>query len=211
MGDERDSRQADQESMHGFMAHDFNQCFEQMRHYNGQIVEITKFSFLGYTGLLGVAVGLFEYGMDKGVDLRVPVGMALLVGVVFGVFAVGLIAKNRAYFVKVARYVNEQRAYFLNLGTGFQNVTGMHTDCMRPRVCNYGSSQLWLLYVLSALNGALVAAALCVSGLISQEGIGWAVFAALICMALQVGVAVFYLRGEDKRRRLNSRAPSGSD
>ncbi len=45
-----------------FLARDFNQCFEQMRYYDGQLWDICKFAFTAYTVLIGVAVGLYQRG-----------------------------------------------------------------------------------------------------------------------------------------------------
>lgn len=45
-----------------FLERDFNQCFQQMRHYDSQIFDILKFMFTGYTALIGVALGLYKFG-----------------------------------------------------------------------------------------------------------------------------------------------------
>lgn len=42
-----------------FLERDFNQCFQQMRHYGSQILEILKFMFTSYSILIS--------GSDKGV------------------------------------------------------------------------------------------------------------------------------------------------
>lgn len=51
-----------------FLERDFNQCFQQMRHYDGQIFEITKFVLLSYSGLIGVALGLYQFSLKERVD-----------------------------------------------------------------------------------------------------------------------------------------------
>ena len=44
-----------------FLERDFNQCFQQMRHYDSQIFDILKFMFTAYTVLIGVALGLYQF------------------------------------------------------------------------------------------------------------------------------------------------------
>lgn len=42
-----------------FLENDFNQCFEQVRHYDTQIVDIFKFLATFYTTVAGIAIGLY--------------------------------------------------------------------------------------------------------------------------------------------------------
>lgn len=42
-----------------FLERDFNQCFQQMRHYDLQITGLMKFTFTSYTALIGIAFGLY--------------------------------------------------------------------------------------------------------------------------------------------------------
>lgn len=43
-----------------FLERDFNQSFQQMRHYDAQIFDILKFMFTAYSVLIGVALGLYQ-------------------------------------------------------------------------------------------------------------------------------------------------------
>ena len=70
-----------------FLECDFNQCFEQMRHYDSQIFNSLKFMFTGYTALIGVALGFYKFGLQENNDLLVPVIAALSIG--FTVFIHG--------------------------------------------------------------------------------------------------------------------------
>src|SRR5438874_219365 len=96
-----------------FLDRDFNQCFQQMRHYDGQILDICKFAFTGYIAVAGVALALYKYGDDKGIDYSGPAVAILSLAVLFGLLFLGLVVRNRVYFVLVTRYINEHRRFFL--------------------------------------------------------------------------------------------------
>ena len=184
-----------------FLGQDFAQCFAHMRHYDQQILDICKFMFGGYTALLGVGVGLYRFFVDRGVDLTVPVGLALFVGLIVGLILLGLSVRNRVYFVMVARYVNEQRGLFLQYKPlGFENVTGMYTDPSDPPFFNWKSSQSWLIYLISLLN-SVVMAALAFTVIPSSGYRLWVVgLSAILLLIVQVSTAVSYLSSRDKKK-----------
>ena len=105
-----------------FLDRDFNQCFQQMRHYDAQIFDILKFMFTTYAALFGIALGLYQYQVQGRTNLSLPIIVVLGVGLVMGLFLFGLALRNRAYYVKVARYINEQRdLFFKHIPFGFSN------------------------------------------------------------------------------------------
>src|SRR5256885_13447222 len=98
-----------------FLDRDFNQCFQQLRHYDSQILEVCKFAFFGYSTLIGAALGLYQFGLKEHLTLAAPINGILGTGLVLGIFFFALGIRNRVYFVQVARYINEQRQLFLAL------------------------------------------------------------------------------------------------
>src|SRR5438477_10919246 len=90
-----------------FLERDFNQCFQQMRHYDGQILDICKFAFTAYTAAFGAALTVYKYGIDKGIDYTSPAIAILSVALFLGFCMMALATRNRGYYVLVARYINE--------------------------------------------------------------------------------------------------------
>lgn len=181
----------------GFLERDFNQCFAQMRHYDAQIWGICRFTFTGYTALLGISIGLYKYAMDGGVQLGPAIIAALGTGVTLGIFMFGLAVRNRAYYVQVTRYVNEHRRLFLaGNPLGFVNRTRMHTDPARPRFCDWRSSQVWLANIIALLNAVLLA-------VLSVVALGefryHVVVLFIITAGVQIGLGSRYLHAEEKR------------
>lgn len=144
-----------------FLDRDFNQCFQQMRYYDGQIIDICKFAFTGYTAIVGAALSLYKYGSDKGSDFRPPAVAMLAIGLLLGLCLLALMARNRVYFVVVTRYVNEHRQHFLaQKPLEFENKSRMYTNPSQPPYFDWRSSQALLLYALALLNSGLLAIAI---------------------------------------------------
>lgn len=141
-----------------FLERDFNQSFQQMRQYDSQIFDIPKFMFTAYSTLIGVALGIYQFGLKENKNLALPAVAALTVGLVVGLFMFALIIRNRVYFVQVARYINEQREFFFKYKPmGFENLSEMYMNHKRPLYFNWWGSHAWLCYVVAALNSTLLA------------------------------------------------------
>lgn len=98
--------------------------------------------------------------MEQVVELLPAAIAVLLVGLAIGIFMYSSLIRNRYYFVKMARYVNEIRGLaYRNItdgGIDFKNKCKMYTDCNKPEYNNRLSSHLILSYLLALLNGVIV-------------------------------------------------------
>ena len=140
-----------------FLIADFNQCFEQTRHYNTQIMNTLKFITTFYTAVCGLTWGLFQYSIEKNIDIKSALIIALCVVLLFGIIILIFAVRNRVYFVKCMRYVNEQRGYFLSrISPKFANKSGMPVDSDKLRYFNWSSSQSWLVYIISLMNSLIL-------------------------------------------------------
>lgn len=176
-----------------FLQADFDRCFEQARYYDSQSVDIFKFLATFFTIVAGGGIGLFEFAVEKHVDLTFAIITGFLIALFFGLGLFGLVVRNRVYFVGCMRYINEQRHAFLALKPlGFRNVSGMYTDARHPRYFNWLSSQSFLMYAIAALNAVLLSLVL----VLFKNG-GFVTFGLLLLLA-QIASAVFYLRGQEQ-------------
>lgn len=190
-----------------FLERDFNQCFQQMRHYDSQIFDILKFMFTAYSALIGVAIGLYQFGLKEDIDLSPPAIAALGVGLTLGLFMFALIIRNRVYFVQVVRYVNEHRGFFLKLKPmGFENKSRMYTNPGQPPYFNWRSSHSWLCYIVSALNSFLLGVLLFI-----LYPCAWKIVTSgsIILFAVQLTAAVAYLKSRENKSA--SRAVFGKE
>jgi hypothetical protein len=180
-----------------FLERDFTQCFEQMRYYDSQLWDIAKFSFAGYTVVLGAAAGVYQYSRESLVNL-VPVAVvAVIVSFVLGLVFLAIAVRNRVYFVVVARYINEHRRFFLHdRPGGFANVTGMYTDPTQPPYFDIMSSQSAMLYAIATLNAALPAAIPLFTS--AEHALTYSMIFFLVLLLGQLWISIRYLlsRGE---------------
>lgn len=180
-----------------FLERDFNQCFEQMRHYDTQTFNILKFMFAAYSALIGVAIGLYQFGLQQSKDLSLPAIAALTIGLILGLFMFALVIRNRVYFVQVTRYINEHRNFFLKYKPlGFENKSGMYTNHEQPPYFNWRSSHSWLSYIVSLLNSVLFGVLLYIA-----FPCAWKIVIAgsLILCGIQLAIAIAYLKSQEKK------------
>jgi len=155
------ARQGEAREAIKFLESDFIQCFQQMRHYDEQIMNLCKFAFLSYSSITGAAIGLYKFGIEKDVDLLFPASIIVGIGLIVGLLLFCMAMRNRVYFVRVSRYINEVREIFVKHNPmGFENKSRMYTDWRKPMFYNLYSSQLWVCYMLAFLNAILVGALL---------------------------------------------------
>jgi len=180
-----------------FLERDFNQCFQQMRHHDAQIFDILKFMFAAYTVLIGVALGLFKSGIQ--VNLTIPIIISLIIGLILGIFMFYLVLINRSYYVRATRYINEQRKLFLALKPfGFENISRMYTNPKQPYFSRE-SSQIWLAYIIGALNSTLLGVLLFI--IFVTRSYQWLLVIAgsLVLLIAQVAITIAYLKSQENK------------
>lgn len=183
-----------------FLDRDFEQSFIQMRHYDGQIIEIVKFALGAFAPIVGGSLAIYQYGLDHHVDYRSVSIAVAATGLLLGLTLLALATRNRVYFVRSARYVNEQRRLFMQgQPLGFQNETGMYTNPVSPAYFNWWSSQTLFLGSLGILNAGLLGLAL-YFGIGSQAGSWWKVLGtATAALIAQAAFAFTYLWSQERK------------
>lgn len=143
-----------------FLFHDFEQCFQQMRHYDSQCWDIIKFCFgevlLAITAIWGLYC--FSTEPENRLDL-VSIHfnwltiVILLISYIFVFISSYLVARNRVYYVKTSRYVNEFRKLAIDAHPyGFKNIHNFYNDYNLPKVNEKRSTQLVALYSIISLG-----------------------------------------------------------
>ena len=181
-----------------FLERDFIQCFMQIRHYDTQIWNVSRFAFTAYLAILSTSSGIYHYSSGDDIDL-IPVAMVILgTGIVMGLILYGLVICNRSYYVRVCRYINEQRKLFLDVKPcGFENFTNMYTYTNRPRFFNWMSWQSCLCYSLAFLNATIAGLLLF---LVFEESTWRWVFSmgtGVVLIVVQIGSGFIYLKSKE--------------
>lgn len=185
-----------QEAAISFLENDFNQCFEQARYYDTQIVDIFKFLATFYTTIAGLAIGLYQFSLEKQLDFRIALISGLSVAFLFGICMFFLIVRNRVYFVFCMRYINEHRGFFLSCKPlGFENKSKMYTNHKKPPFFNTLSSQSLWLYVVAILNSALLGVILYMAQKNFWSILVWCFFVVMI----QLVSGISYLKSRENK------------
>ena len=185
-----------QEAAVSFLENDFNQCFAQVRYYDTQIVDLFKYLATFYTTAAGIAIGLYQFSIEKNLDIAAGLIIGLSVAFIFGVCMFFLIVRNRIYFVFCMRYINEHRRFFLSAKPlGFENKSRMYTDHQKPPFFNILSSQSLWLYVVAILNAALFGIIL----YIAKASFGSITIACAIVILGQLAGGIVYLISRENK------------
>lgn len=178
-----------------FLEHDFDQCFQQMRHYDSQILDILKFMATVYSILTAVGIGIYENRIQKGDDYSLPICICLGILFCFGVFAYMLTIRNRIYFVHVARYVNEIRGYFLtSITNGFKNLSRMYVNHQQPPFFNWRSSQSFFIYLIAFCNSSLLGVILYISTFRHIQSWSMIILPSVFVLLFHIVGGVLYLK-----------------
>lgn len=188
----------DEDKTVDFLQHDFDQCFQQMRHYDSQLFDSVKFLTTAYVGLIGIGIGLYEFGIEECKDFSSAVIAAFLVALLLGLFMFMLIVRNRVYYVHVTRYINEIRNTFLEKKPlDFENKSRMYTNYKQPPFFNWRSSQAYLMYVVALVNAILCGAIIFVW--LNEESCCclYTLCGLVTLLLLQIGIGIFYLKSRE--------------
>jgi len=146
-----------------FLGRDFGEAFTQLRAYDTQIWEIMKYSFGQLVGSVAAVWVIFTLsnGENPPAILRdvwkLASAMILMISFFFGLLAIQLIIRNRVYYSAVARYINDQRDFFLSTEPlGFSNRSEYYTDWNLPKPFNAGSTQILMVYVIALISALLL-------------------------------------------------------
>ena len=180
-----------------YLIADFEQCFEQMRHYDRIELVIIKSTFTAYFAVVGGGYTLYQWGIERNLDLRTLIGILLFIGFILGTIFLAILVRNRCYFVKVARYVNEQRNLFLkNNILGLENLSKMYTDSRNPPYFNWFSTYSWLMYLLCFLNSLLFTSVFCLQDVLNLSNVRKLLILFLPMGLLQAFISIRYLKSK---------------
>ncbi len=183
-----------------FLERDFNQGYSQLRHYDNQIIGIFKFGFTSYATIIGIATGLYQFSQEKGINLIGTVKALICACFLIGIFMLWLIVRNRGYYVRIARYINEHRKFFLNnKPLGFENNVGMYTDINHPKYFNWKSSHLLYVYISAIVNGILLSVLIYMQLGFYKHILALSITSFFFSVMLQLIIIIKYLKGMNSK------------
>lgn len=151
----RDAENKNEQLSSQLMINDFQQAFYMLRHYDDVNWNLTKFAFGQVLVTLGACWTIFykssELQDNKVLQDYSLIGMViiLLLSAGFSLMTIFAICKNRSYFVRVSRYINEHRHFALECKKEvISNISKMWDNPNFPKVKDWCSTQMICLYLL---------------------------------------------------------------
>jgi hypothetical protein len=149
-----------------FLVHDFNQSYQQLRHYDNMSWDITKFTFLELLAGIAAVWAIYGFAMNpENPPSWIKSNYSLIIPSIFGIcyifsiLASFLLSRNRVYFAKVAKYLNEHREFSLSIKPlGFPNDTAFYTNKNYPPAFDKWSTHLVSLYVIQIVSSCMFSA-----------------------------------------------------
>lgn len=140
---------------HELLVADFEQSYEQLRHYDDALRKTTEFGFGATATVLAACAAIIgQYALTT--FTATVVAALLLISAIAGMLLLFALAQSRVYFVRVARFVNEVRSHYLpTKPLGVENRAGMYVDAKYPPVLHPTSSHTMAVYFFSLCNALL--------------------------------------------------------
>lgn len=165
-----------------------------MRHHDKNSASMIKFAFSFYSALGTVALAIHQILNNKSTFTDVIIGIISLFTSFVGVIIVLMLARNRVYFVCVARQLNSIRRTFLskeNFNLKFSNM--LPVDPNIPKSLNPKSTHLATIFLLCILN--TIAIYVGFGFLLSCFGCFITIFISFMLLCLQILLVVIVLKG----------------
>jgi hypothetical protein len=144
------------------LINDFQECMGMLRYYDSVNWDVTKFAFGQVMVVIGACWSILNFAKNDNQDIldvlssnsgtRYIIALLLLFSALFVLLSILVIVKNRTYFVKMSRYLNECRDYAIqNNVIGFDNKSNMWHDYNYPKIIDWFSTQMLCFYLLVLL------------------------------------------------------------
>lgn len=150
-----------------FMSDDFNQSMEMLRHYDNNNWEITKLAVSEM--LLAIVACWTIYSLHLSLSISnqilpkerlfVVFGTICLLSFFFGILSQYLIGRNRIYFAKTARHINNYRQHALK-NNPFGFVNDYWCNSTYPKTSSLKSTQFMCGFLLNIFTSIMFAASI---------------------------------------------------
>ena len=170
---------------------DFSQSMEMHRHYDSLNWQITKFAFGEILVAIGACWTVFNLDSLSAATPNLKWIVMLLIcsaSWLFGMLSIYTIVKNRVYFVRTARHINELRNHVLQrIPYGFSNESHFWANPAYPIVRDYRSTQYVSFYMMVILTTALsIAVVFSILRMSQSDYLYWLILPAVVSISLSV-------------------------
>jgi hypothetical protein len=190
--------QSDQDNLNqqnrswNFLLKEYDQCFNQMRHYDNVSVSMIKFAFSIYSALGTIAFAIYQFLYRNENSLNVIIGSIALFTFLVGFIIVLMLTRNRLYFVSVAKQVNRIRNLSIYKSKSvFDFKSALPYDPNIPKAFNIRSIYLITIFLLCFMNSVAIFTAFIF--LLTQVSHWLLMFLSFLLLAFQIVCVVLVL------------------
>ena len=138
-----------------FLLTEHGKSLDLIQHYDNLRVSLMKFAFSYHSVVVGVTLAVYRYQILKEKSLITQLFLAFFLVLVFliGAAIVLMLARNRKYFVLVARQANTIRGVLFLRGSLASKIESvLPTNPEEPKAFNPKSTHLITIFLLVAVN-----------------------------------------------------------
>ncbi len=139
-----------------FLIAEFNQSFEQLRHYDKIQSSLINFSLTGYTAIFSLSYAIYEFVKDYNFKFTI-LSLLLIISSFMGFILLLSFVRNRLYYTVIAKQINSLRNYFLNNSKlNYIKFNKSYLSPDNPKNYNIWSTDSIYIYLISLLNSILL-------------------------------------------------------
>ncbi|KNZ68181.1 hypothetical protein Tfer_3283 [Thermincola ferriacetica] len=200
-----DNQKFSEQEASEFLITEYNQSFEQMRHYHSTQNSLITFSLTGYIAVFTATFALYQ-SKSGGSIKYLFILLIFLLSFIVGLTILTAFVRNRIYFTIVAQQVNSIRNYFLcNSTLDFILYNKGYLRHDRPRNFNPISPYSIYIYVISLFNSSLLSSGIILlTHFIFQLAVGssiiWGIVFGFVSFTIQLYMTIKCFKNKDKQR-----------
>lgn len=150
-----DNKLFSQQESVDFLITEYEQCFEQMRHYDTTQNALLTFALTGYISIFAATYAIYQYSTDNPIKYTF-LTLIFLLSSLAGITILIAFTRNRIYYTAVAKQVNRIRSYFLdNSELDYIKYNNCYTSYNKPKNFHWLSTYSMYIIVISLLNASL--------------------------------------------------------
>ena len=180
-----------------FLLLEHGKSLDLIQHYDNLRVSLMKFAFSYHSVVAGVTLAVYRYQIldEKSLITQLfPVFFLILVFLI-GTAIVLMLARNRKYFVLVARQANTIRGVLFSRGVLLSIESALPTNSKEPRMFNPGSAHLITIFLLVIINSISLSFAALFFAMMIHLSLKFCYLLPIICWLLSVILQVCIVKG----------------
>ena len=199
-----DNKLFSQQESVDYLISEYEQCFQQMRHYDTTQNTLLTFALTGYIAIFAAVYTLYQYSTNNPIKYTF-LTMIFILSTIAGIIVLMTLARNRVYYTAVAKQVNRIRNYFLsNSELDFIRYNNCYVSYDKPKNFYWLSTYAMYIVVISLFNASLIGSGVVMFNrfIVNKDfniSLAFGIITGLIMMVLELIYVVKYFHRNDSK------------